>query len=457
MESLGVSIFIPAVSTDALQPVTVADLYAYFHQAAKPRAAWRVGGEFEKFGVEAGTGRALGYSEPDGVRAILQALADRFGWEPHFEEGQLTTLTRRGATVSLEPGGQFELSTAPARRVHDLARDLHVHLDELFAVTDPERVAWIAAGVQPLVRVEEVPLMPRLRHKVMAEYLPARSPSALWMMKATASTQATFDFVDEVDAGCKFTTALKLGPIVNALWGNAPLCAGAPAGVVSKRGRVWRDMDPDRSGLLLDLLRDGFSFERWVEYLLDVPMMFTCIDGQYQPAEGRTFLDFLRHGQDGYFPTLLDWELQMTTVFPEVRLKKFLEVRGADAVAGPLAVSVPAFWKGLLYDSDILAAAAALAETVSVDELPVLYESAFRHGLAAEYHNRTLRDWCCELVELASEGLRRQGDEEGILDERPFLDPAREVLDRGRSPGAEFLACHPSPTPADVLRWFAYV
>ena len=281
------SVHIPQQDADATQPVVVADLEAYFHDAAKSPEDFRVGAEFEKFAVERATGRPLSYDEPGGIRSLLEGLAEQFDWQPHFNEaGYLTALLRDGATVSLEPGGQVELSTAPAVHLDDIATQYRCHLDELCAVSDPERVSFCAAGVTPLYPIEAIPLMPRVRHAVMARYLPERSPTALHMMKATASTQCTFDFTDEDDAACKFTTALKLGPIINALWGNAPLYAGVRTGHVSHRGHIWKHMDPDRSGLLVNLLQDSFSFERRVAYLLDVPMMFTCIGGQYRPAEG---------------------------------------------------------------------------------------------------------------------------------------------------------------------------
>jgi glutamate--cysteine ligase len=452
-----VSVHIPQPNAGLAQPVTVADLHAYFEDAARSPDGFRVGAEFEKYAVEPGSGRALSYHEPGGIHDILAALAPRSGYSPLFNKaGYLTALLRDGATISLEPGGQLELSTAPAVHLDDIAGQFYTHLDELRAVCDPGRVTLLAAGVTPLCPVEHIPLMPRVRHQIMARYLPERSPTALHMMKATASTQCTFDFADEGDAARKFTTALTLGPIVNALWGNAPLYVGARTGHVSYRGHVWQKMDPDRSGLLPELLADGFTFERWVTYLLDVPMMFTCVGGHYRPAGGRTFRDFLETGSEGYFPTLADWEVHLTTVFPEVRLKKFLEVRGADAVAGPLALCVPALWKGLLYDEISLNAAAELAEEICPDDLPGLFESAHRLGLAASYGGRTLSAWCRELVHLAADGLRRQALRGGHADERGYLNPAFDVLERGRSPGAEFLANGPTDAAA-IVRWFSYV
>jgi len=452
-----VSVDVQRQDATGARPVTVADLYAYFHTAAKAQEDFRVGAEFEKFAVEPATGRALAYDEPAGIRAVLAALAERFDWQPHFNEtGHLTGLFRDGTTVSLEPGGQVELSTAPAVHVGQIATSFRNHLDELRSVCDPRRVTWLAAGVTPLCPVEAIPLMPRIRHQIMARYLPEHSPTALPMMKATASTQCSFDYADEEDAARKFTTALKLGPMINTLWGNAPLCGGKRTGHVSFRGHVWRHMDPDRSGLLTDLLADGFTFERWVAYLLEVPMMFTHVGGRYRAVGRRTFRDFLATGQDGHFPTLADWELHLTTVFPEARLKRFLEVRGADAVAGPLALSVPALWKGLLYDEISLDAAATLADQVPVTDLPPLFEIAYQSGLAAEYQGRRLSAWCHELADLAAAGLRRQAELRGHPDERRYLDPVYEVVERGRSPGAEYLAHGQTGDPAAVVQWFAY-
>ncbi len=450
------SVHIPKQDAGATQPVTVADLHAYFEDAAKAPDAFRIGAEFEKFAVETQTGRALSYDEPGGIRDLLAALAERFDWQPHFNNaGYLTALLRDHATVSLEPGGQIELSTAPAVHVGAIADQFRNHLDELRSVSDANRVTLLAAGVTPLCPVERIPLMPRVRHSIMARYLPERSPTALHMMKTTASTQCTFDFADESDAARKFTAALKLGPLVNALWGNAPLYDARRTGHVSYRGHIWQQMDSDRSGLLPDLLADGFTFERWVLYLLEVPMMFTCVGGDYRPAGGRTFRDFVDTGLDGYFPTLADWEIHLTTVFPEVRLKKFLEVRGADAVAGPLALSVPALWKGLLYDEASLDAASELADGIRPHDLPRLFETAYRQGLGADFAGRPLSAWCRELLDLAAEGLRRQAEWAGYADERRYLDPAFAVLERGRSPGAEFLAHGPAGDVAAVVRWFA--
>lgn len=436
------------------EPVALADLLAYFHHGGKPAADWRVGAEFETFAVERATGRPLTYDEPGGIRDVLRALADRFGWQPHHPGGRLTMLTRDGAAVSLEPGGQVEFSSPPVRHVGELAAHLTRHRDEVRAAVDPDRVAWIAAGVTPFARVEDIPPPVRRRHAIMAEYLPARCPMAAHMMKATASTQAAFDYADEADAGRKFAAALTLGPVLNAVWGNSPLYAGEPTGWAAYRGRVWLGMDPDRSGLLPHLLADGLSFDRWVGYLLDVPMLFTVRAGGYHPAGGRTFRDFLDRGIDGRFPTRSDWEVHLTTVFPEARLKQFLEVRGADANPPALALAVPAVWKGLLYDPDALAAASEVARRFRPAELPTLFEAAARDGLAAVWQGRPLLGWAAELAGIARDGLRRQAERTGLPDERAYLDPVFEVIERGTSSGSDALAAFAGrpPTVPEVLR-----
>jgi glutamate--cysteine ligase len=429
------------------QPVTPADLLAYFHTAGKPREQWRVGAEFERFLVEVPSGKPLPYEGAGGIWEILSRLAGRFGWVPFINEARyITALRRGGATLSMEPGGQLELSTAPAETLVQIAAELDTHRDELASVLDPEAVAVLAAGVHPTTRADGIPLMPRVRHRVMAEYLPPRSPTALDMMKGTCSTQAAFDFADEADAARKMTIALKLSPLVNVLWGNGAIYGGELTGMASYRGHVWRHMDPDRSGSLLPLIERGFSFQGWVDYLLDMPMMLTFINGRYQPAHGRTFRDFLERGEEDYFPTLEDWEVHITTAFPEVRLKKFVEVRGADACPRLLAQAVPAFWKGLLYDDQVLAEAGQLAATIPTRDLEELTEQAYWHGLAGKYQGRELATWCRELVTLSARGLG---------DERAFLDPLFAVLERGQSPGMAF--CNGSvPDLPSLLARFAF-
>lgn len=419
------STHLPGTGTDDT-PVAEADLIDYFREGAKPASEWRVGAEFEKFAVARTSGRQIGFDH--GVEHVLHALATHFAWEPHYEADRLTTLTRGGSAVSVEPGGQLELSTPPTERLSELRSELDTHLRELRAVTDPRKVAWIACGVTPFSRVEEIPLNPRPRHRLMADYLPARCQYGLHMMKATASTQVTFDYADEADAGRKFAVALALSPTVNALFANGPMYAGGRTDFVSFRGHIWHGMDPDRSGLLTDLLAGAVTFERWVQLVLDVPLLLLADGDTLRPAPGVTFRQFLNRGIDGRFPTRHDWDVHLSTMFTEARLKRFLEVRGADATTTPLAV--PAVWKGLLYDADALAAAAELARSFAPEGLRPLSEAVARRGLKASHRGKPLTDWCREIVAIAESGLKRQGEETA------YLDAPREVIESGRSPGA---------------------
>lgn len=406
-------------------PVTEHDLVDYFREGEKPAPAWRVGAEFEKFALDRTTGRQIGFD--GGIEAVLHALATHFNWEPHVEAGRLTTLTRGQSTVSVEPGGQLELSTAPSTSLAELHDELATHLRELRAVTDAGKVAWVAAGVTPFSAVEEIPLNPRPRHRLMADYLPTRCRYGLHMMKATASTQVTFDYADEADAGRKFAVALRLGPVVNALFANAPMYAGRRTEFVSFRGHIWSGMDPDRSGLLTDLLAGEVTYARWVQLVLDVPLLLLTDGESLRPAPGVTFRAFLNEGIDGRFPTRHDWDVHLSTMFTEARLKRFLEVRGADATTAPVAVA--AVWKGLLYDPVALAAAAELARIFEPADLRPLSEAISRQGSRAEHRGDRITEWCGEVLAIATTGLKRQGEDTGDL------DALRERIADGRSPG----------------------
>jgi glutamate--cysteine ligase len=419
--------------TTVANPVSTRDLVAYFTSGAKSAERWKVGAEFEKLAIDRVSGRQIGFDA--GIEGVLQRLSARFSWEAHHEAGRLTALTRSGSTISVEPGGQLELSTPPASHISELKVELDRHLEELRSVTDPGTTAWAAAGVTPFSTVDEIPLNPRPRHRFMAEYLPTRCQYGLHMMKATASTQVAFDYKDEVDAGRKFAVALTLSPIVNTAFANAPLHAGKPTGFTSFRGEIWRGMDPDRSGFLVDLLDGEVSFERWTNFVLDVPLLFIDDEGALQPPPGITFRGWMKHRWKDRYPTLQDWDIHISTIFTEARLKKYLEVRGADATPTPLALSVPAVWKGLLYDRESLAAAADLARTFPASEIDRLSQDVARRGLQAEYCGRAVAAWSHEIVEIATQGLKRIALASGKPDESTYLDPMKEVVASGRSPG----------------------
>jgi len=427
-------------------PLSHEYLVDYFAAGCKPREDWRVGAEFEKFALDRTTGYQIGFD--DGIESLLCQLVARFGWEAHEEAGRVTTLTRGGSMISVEPGSQVELSTAPSKHLTELNTELERHLAELRAITDPARVAWCAAGVTPFSPVESIPLNPRPRHRLMAAYLPTRCEYGLHMMKATASTQSTFDFSDEADAGRKFAVALCLSPIINAAFASAPLYAGKPTDYVTFRARIWQGMDPDRSGFLAELLSGEITFALWVSFVVDMPLLFIERDGELESAAGVTFRRWMEHGIDGRFPTLDDWEIHLSTVFTEARLKRFLEVRGADATPTPLALAVPAVWKGLLYDSEALAAATELTRQFRPGELPGISHSAALFGLQGEHRGKSLGEWCQEVLAIAYWGLYRQGE-----GEYSFLAPLREVIASGRAPGELWPK---SGTVADVLKVCEY-
>ena len=439
------SLRIHSLKGDRSQRLQRDDLVQFFHDHAKGPERWMVGGEFEKIVVTRSTGQQLPYRGDGGIADLLCRIASRFGWERHYEGEDVVALMRAtpceggGAgrsTITLEPGGQIELATPPCRSLHTLNRELTVHRDELRAVIAGEDMAVLATGLSPFSVVAELGMTSRERHKIMARYLPQKGHLALHMMKATASVQVALDYASEADARDKFFTALALSPVCTALFANSPLLEGKDSGLVSFRGRVWQHTDPDRSGLLEGVVGDGaFSFEGWVDYLLDVPMMFYAIDDRWQDAHGRTFRSWMEDGHDGVFPNIEDWEIHLTSVFPEVRLKQFVEVRGADAVRPDLALAFPGMWKGIFYDAAALDAALQLAREVGVGHREALFEAAITEGLRATHRGRTLGAWAHELLTIARDGLGRQVESLGVKDERAFLDRALEVAEGGASPG----------------------
>ena len=275
-------------------------------------------------------------------------------------------------------------------------------------------------------------------------------------MKGTSSVQCALDYADEEDAGRKAFCALSLSAIGTAMFANSPLDRGNATGLVSFRGRIWQNTDPQRSGLLADIVRDGdFSFDRWIDYLLDVPMMFYALGDRWLPAHGRTFRDYMATGYEGHFPTQEDWEIHLTSVFPEVRLKQFVEVRGADAVGSDLAVTFPGLWKGILYDQQALEDALRLARTFPAEDRAGLFDVAITRGLEGQWKGRLLADIAREMLEISTEGLRRQSQASGRRDESVVLEPLRALLNEGQSPGAQFLS-RGDLSPAAVVKWFEY-
>jgi glutamate--cysteine ligase len=420
---------------------SVADLVAFARAGEKPRAAWRVGTEHEKIGLRRSNLRPVPFDGEDGIEGVLAALAAETGWNPVREAGRLIALEGEGASVTLEPGGQLELSGAPLASIFETCKEFNHHLDLIRRVSEPRDIVWLSLGANPFHDVDEMPRVPKARYTVMRRYLPGKGELAMHMMHLSATVQANFDYASEADMASKLRTAMGVSPLVSALFANSPLYLGKPSGFVSRRVHVWRHVDPERCGLLPFVFEPGLDYEKYVQWALDVPMFFVLHEGEYRPVQGLSFRRYLADGHDGKRATLQDWNLHLTTLFPEVRLKQFLEVRGADAVPSGMTCALPALWKGILYDADACDAAWRLVAAWSFAEREAALDAVARRGLAAEVAGAAVLPLARELVEIASDGLARIGDGRGgESDERGFLDPLREIAERGRSPGEELLA-----------------
>ena len=427
--------------TEPIPVGSVADLVAFARAGEKPRSAWRVGTEHEKIGLRRADRRPVPYEGEAGIAGVLAAVAAEGGWREVREAGALIALDSESGSITLEPGGQLELSGAPLRTIFETCRELHRHLDVIRRVSEPRGIVWVALGGNPFHDVAEMPRVPKARYAVMRRYLPTKGELALHMMHLSATVQANLDYASEADMASKLRAAMGVTPIVSALFANSALYLGKPSGFVSRRVHIWRHVDPDRCGLLPFVFEPGLGYEQYVQWALDVPMFFVLHDGTYREANGLTFRRYLAEGHEGKRATLQDWNLHLTTLFPEVRLKQFLEVRGADAVPANLTCALPALWKGILYDDDARLAAWQLVAGWSFGEREAALEAVARRGLAAEVAGRPLLPLARELLEIARAGLARIGDGDGSEpDERGFLDPLREVAERGRSPGEEVLA-----------------
>src|SRR5689334_20086138 len=365
------------------------DLFRPFHEAIKPRDRWRIGAEGEKFGVIAETGAAVPYQGERGIIGIFAGL-ERRGWTAvsEVEGGPILALTRDGASVTLEPGGQLELSGAPLDDVHAVAAETNAHIDELHAVSDPLGIAWLGVGFHPFARQEDLPWVPKLRYAIMREYLPKRGARAIDMMRRTATVQANFDYESEEDAMRKMRVALRISPIVTAMFANSPFCEGKLTGGRSERANVWLAVDPDRQGLLPELWKADSSFKDYVEWALDVPMFLIKRNGKVVANTGQTFRAFWKDGFQGEKADIHDWELHLNTLFPEVRLKHTIEVRGNDSQSARVAAGIPALFTGILYDKAALGAAEQLSASFTFDEMQALRSEVAKVGLAARLRGK---------------------------------------------------------------------
>ena len=415
------------------------DLLSLFHAAVKPPSEFRVGAEMEKFGVYE-DGKPIPYEGDSGVRAILEALT-KSGWTPEAETegGPLIALLKDGASVTLEPGSQLELSGAPLVHAHQICAEFRAHLAEIAPFSQDKKIHWLGLGFHPFAKREDYTMVPKQRYAIMREYLPTRGSLALDMMLRTATVQANYDYSSEADAMTKMRVALKLSPLTTAMFANSPFYEGQPFGGKSYRAKVWLDTDPDRSGLVPALWKKNATFVDYVEWALDVPMFMFKRNGEKVANTGQTFRSFWKSGYAGHKAMLSDWQTHLNTLFPEVRLKKTIEVRGADAQGAKLACTLPALWTGILYDEKALAAADAMTADWTHDEVSASRKEVWQKGLGAKFRAGTLQPFAEKLIEIAEGGLERRGHlSPSGKDERAHLTRLKELVAAGR-------------TPADVL------
>ncbi len=422
----------------------VEQLVEFFRAGETERADWRVGTEHEKLGLYAQTLRPVPYEGDRGIHALLATISREHGWKPLLDAGKLVGLERDASTITLEPGGQLELSGAPLASLHETMREFREHIALVNRVSEPLGIVWLGLGVHPLAPVEELPRMPRERHAIMRDYLGQRDTLGLHMMHATAGVQANFDFSSEADAARKLRLALAASPISSALFANSSISRGRPNGFESWRAWIWRHTDNDRWSLLPFAFDADFgagtAYRAYTEWALDVPMFLIVRDGHSLPARGQTFRSYVAHGSDGSRASLADWNVHLSTLFPEVRLKRVIETRGTDAVPGAQVCALPAFWKGLLYDDLALDAGLARVRAWTHEQVHALHGEVARAGFRAQAPDAPVLEVARELVAISREGLRRQAVRNAAdQDETLYLEPLDTILERGSSPAREVL------------------
>ena len=433
-----------------------ADLIAVFADGEKPRDAWRIGTEHEKFVYRTADHRAPSYDEPGGIRDLLEGLT-QFGWKPVYEGDTMIALSGADGSVSLEPAGQFELSGAPLENLHQTCAETGRHLQQVKEVGERLGLGFLGLGLWPDKTRADLPVMPKGRYKIMLDHMPRVGSMGLDMMMRTCTIQTNLDYSSEADMVKKFRVSLALQPLATALFANSPFLEGKPNGYLSYRSHIWTDTDPHRTGMLPFVFDEGFGYERYADYMLDVPMYFVFRDGKYVDAAGLDFKDFLDgrlQVRPGERPTRADWTDHLSTAFPEVRLKSFLEMRGADGGPWNTICALPAFWVGLLYDQTALDAAWDLVKDWTITAQQVLRDEVPAKALAAASPcGGTLHDLAREALKIADAGLKARARLNGAGDsEQSFLNPLHDIVASGKVPAERLLDRFHGEWAGDVSR-----
>ena len=427
-------------------------------KGCKPKDQWRIGTEHEKFGYIKATHLPLPYEGPVGIHAMLDGMAHRFGWDRVEEGGKLIGLVKDGANVSLEPGGQLELSGAPLETIHQTCDEVNHHLAQVKEIADEIGAGFIGLGAAPEWTHDQMPLMPKGRYKLMDAYMGKVGTHGTQMMRRTCTVQVNLDFSSEADMVQKLRVALALQPVATALFANSPFFEGKPNGHKSWRSRIWRGLDDSRTGTLPWVFEDGMGFERWVDWVLDVPMYFVYRDGKYIDALGQSFRDFLKGelpALPGEKPLLSDWADHLTTVFPEARIKQFIEMRGADGGPWRRLCALPAFWVGLTYDQGALDAAWDLCKDWTAEQREALRVAASVDGLQAKVDGIDMHDLARACVDIAHGGLKaraKPGAGGLVADETHFLNALQESVETGIVPADELLEKYHGEWDGDLSR-----
>jgi len=448
-----------ASATSDTTPIeSKAQLVAHMETGCKPPSDWRIGTEHEKFAYRQTDLRPLTYDGSPGIGVLLRGL-EQFGWDPILEGENVIALKHAdGCSVTLEPGGQLELSGALLENIHKTCSEVNTHLDQVRQVCQQIGAGMLGMGFSPLWTRDDMPWMPKGRYKIMRAYMPTKGSMGLDMMLRTCTVQVNLDFSSERDMVRKMRAGVALQPAATALFASSPFVEGKPSRYRSHRSHTWTDTDPDRCGMLPFVFDENFGFERWVDYMLDVPMYFVYRDGQYLDASGKSFRDFMAgklEGFEGQTPTMGDWQDHMTTVFPEVRLKTFIEMRGADGGPWKRLCALPAFWVGLLYDDQALGEVEALIADWSVAEMAALRDAVPVQALKAPFRDGTVQDLAKRLVEIALGGLERRNrlDWQGS-DERQYLKDLRDIAESGRTLADEMVAAYETAWDGDLTKLY---